>query len=376
MAEPSKENKNYKTIKAPSSVELYYAKTMVRLFTSDRLAFYTKLYALLRNRFSLMEALERMYQIYSKDGKNTTEAMAIAVSCWMKSIRNGESFSVALRGWAPSTELLMLSVGDVANLEMALENTIKVVEGMNKMKEPVFNAVSYPLFLMVMVIFLIWGVGKFMVPPMVDAVPNLEWTGLSKTLVDLSSFVNNHPIQLFSTLPIIIVLVILTFPRWKKHSRAYADKLPPWSIYRILIGVGWLLSLSALVKAGTPVSKAMRALRADASPYLLFRIDKALNHINNGDNLGDALYKTELGFPDEEVVGDLRIYAELDNFSDALDRLSNDWLESSIKDIEKKAAVLNGLAILMIAAIVAWVVMGTFDMQDQMVNGMGLGGGH
>jgi len=48
-------------------------------------------------------------------------------------------------------------------------------------------------------------------------------------------------------------------------------------------------------------------------------------------------------------------------------------LESSVKDIEKKAAVLNGAAILMIAAVVAWAVMGTFDMQDQMVSGMGLG---
>lgn len=360
---------------ANNPLEITYAKFMVRMFTSDRLAFYNKLKALLRNRFSLMDALERMYQIYSKDGKSTTESMAIAISAWMKSIQNGEPFSIALRGWAPSTELLMLSVGDIANLEMALENTIKVVEGMNKMKEPVFNAVSYPLFLMMMVVFLIWGVGKFMVPPMVDAVPNLVWTGLSKSLVDLSSFVNKHPIPLFITLPIIIVLIVLTFPRWKKHSRSFADKLPPWSIYRIFIGVGWLLSLSALVKAGTPVSKAMRSLRADASPYLLYRIDKALNHVNNGDNLGDALYKTTLGFPDEEVVGDLRIYAELDNFPEALERLSDDWLHSSIKDIEKKAAVLNGLAILMIATIIAWVVMGTFDMQEQMVNGMGLGGG-
>ena len=151
------------------------------------------------------------------------------------------------------------------------------------------------------------------------------------------------------------------------------DKFPPWSIYRIFIGVGWLLSLAALVKAGTPVSKALRSLRSDASPYLLYRIDRALIFVNNGDNLGDALYKTGQGFPDEEVVGDLRIYAELDNFPEALEHLSDDWLESSVQDIEQKAAVLNGIAILMIATIIAWVVMGTFAMQDQMVSGMGLG---
>lgn len=351
----------------------WYARTTVRMYTSDRLAFYKKLRALLKNRFSLMDALDRMYQIASKDGKSPDDTMAIAVAEWMKKIQNGESFSVALRGWAPSTEILMLSVGDVANLEEAIGNTIKVVEGMNRMKAPVYNAVGYPMFLMVMVIFLIWGVGKFMVPPMVDAVPTLIWTGLAGSLVGLSNFVDKHPIVLFATLPIIFTIIVLTFPRWKSGMRKNFDKFPPWSIYRIFIGVGWLLSLAALVKAGTPVSKALRSLRADASPYLLYRIDRALIFVNNGDNLGDALYKTGQGFPDEEVVGDLRIYAELDNFSEALEHLSDDWLESSVQDIEQKAAVLNGIAILMIATIIAWVVMGTFAMQDQMVSGMGLG---
>lgn len=360
---------------AVNAGDVFFSKFMVRLYTSDRLAFYYKLKALLRNRFSLMDALERMYQIYSKDGRKPTETMAIAVTCWMQQIRNGDTFSVALRGWAPSTELLMLSVGDVSNLEEALDNTIKVVEGIKRMKEPVFAAVSYPLFLMLMVIFLIYGVGAFMVPPMVSAVPDLKWEGTAKSLVDLSNFVQENPYPLFLTLPTIVFLVCLTFPRWKAESRAIADKFPPWSIYRIFIGVGWLLSLSALVRAGTPVSKALRSLRADANAYLLYRIDKALTYVNNGDNLGDALYKTRLAFPDEEVVGDLRIYAELDNFSEALTRLSEDWLEDSVKDVQKKAAALNGVAILMIAVIVAWAVMGTFDMQEQMVNGMGLGGG-
>lgn len=357
-----------------ATMNTLYARFVVRWFTSDRLSFYRKLMALLRNRFSLMDALDRMYQIASKDGKSPDDTMAIAISAWMKAIQNGDTFSVALRGWAPSSELLMLSVGDVANMEEAIANTIRVVEGMKRMKGPVIDAVSYPIFLICMVVLLIWGVGKYMVPPMVDAVPKLRWTGLAKSLVDLSNFVNDHPAALFLTLPIIFTIIILTLPRWKGNLRAVFDKAPPWSIYRIFVGLGWLLSLSALVKAGTPVSKAMRSLRADASPYLLYRIDRALVFINNGDNLGEALYQTRLDFPDEVVVGDLRIYSELDNFSEALENLSNDWLESSVRDIEQKAAVLNGVAILAIATVVAWVVMGTFAMQEQMVAGMGIAG--
>ena len=73
---------------------------------------------------------------------------------------------------------------------------------------------------------------------------------------------------------------------------------------RTVTGISWLLALSALVKSGTPVSTAMRALRRDATAYLKERIDKTLVFINNGDNLGEALSKTGLEFPDVEIINE------------------------------------------------------------------------
>ena len=80
-----------------SGMNLFFARFMVRLHSEDRLEMYRKLAALLKNRFSLMDALERLYQIASKDGKNTSDSMALAVSSWMVQIRNGNTFSEALR---------------------------------------------------------------------------------------------------------------------------------------------------------------------------------------------------------------------------------------------------------------------------------------
>ena len=131
--------------------------------------------------------------------------------------------------------------------------------------------------------------------------------------------------------------------------------------------------MSALVKGGTPVSTALRALRRDASRYLKERIDKTLVFVNNGDNLAQALAKTPLDFPDKEIIGDLKIYSELDKFEEALDNLANDSLEESDFMIEEKAGILNMGALLSIGAVIAWAVMGTFEMQDQITSGMGAG---
>ena len=52
-------------------LNLMYARFSIRLHSEDRLEVYRKLMALIKNRFSLMDALERLYSIASKDGKTT-----------------------------------------------------------------------------------------------------------------------------------------------------------------------------------------------------------------------------------------------------------------------------------------------------------------
>ncbi len=354
-----------------ADINRYYAMIICRMSNGTRMKIYRKLISLLRNRFSLMDALDRIRAIITNDGKNPDEPMALAILYWSRSLQNGNPFSVALEGWAPASERLMLSVGDVSHLEGALENLIKVTEGTKKMKEPLVSAVSYPMFLSMMVILIIYGIGVYMVPPMVAAAPGTRWTGSAKDLVALSVWIQKNWAIAFASLPTVFVLIYLTMGRWKGKTRAWVDGIPPWSLYRIFVGVTWMLAMAALVRAGTPVSQALRSLRHDASPYLLYRIDSALVFVNNGDNLGEALSKTGLGFPDKEIVGDLRIYSEMDNFQEALDQMANEWLEDSITGIGQKAGILNMVATLFVSGTIAWAVMGTFAMQDQITKAMG-----
>ena len=322
-----------------ADINRYYAMIICRMSNGARLKIYRKLISLLRNRFSLMDALDRIRGIITNDGKNPDEPLALAILYWSRSLQNGNPFSVALEGWAPASERLMLSVGDVSHLEGALENLIKVTEGTTKMKQPLVSAISYPMFLSMMTVLIIYAIGVYMVPPMMSAAPNTRWTGSARDLVQLSVWIQKNWLLAFSFLPTVFFLIYLTLGRWKGKTRSWFDNVPPWSLYRIFVGVTWMLAMAALVRAGTPVSQALRSLRHDASPYLLYRIDSALVFINNGDNLGEALNKTGLGFPDKEIIGDLRIYSEMDN--------------------------------LFVSGAIAWAVMGTFSMQDQITKAMG-----
>lgn len=370
----SKSGSMAKAMKQLNTIEVYYARMICNFSNQARLKIYRKIASLMRNRFSLMNALDMLHDGASNGGKNPDEPMAIAIASWAKALQNGLPFSDALKGWAPDRERLMLSVGDVSDLEGALMNLIRVTEGSTKMIRPIIGAIAYPSFLFMMAILIIYGIGVYMVPPMIDAAPTVRWRGMALTLVNLSDWISNYWLIAFASLPAVMALIYFTIGIWTGKIRAIIDHIPPWSLYKVFTGISWLLALSALVKGGTPVSTALRALRRDSSRYLKERIDKTLVFINNGDNLGQALSKTGLDFPDKEIIGDLKIYSELDNFEEALEALANDWLEESVYLIEQKASILNMVALLSVGGVIAWAVMGVFQMQDQITSSMGIGG--
>ena len=371
MPEAKKQSAFNKAMRYNNEWLVEYAKIMCSLSNKGRLKVYRKLAALLRNRFSLMNALDMIYNGLSEEGRHPGEPMAIAVANWGRALQEGHPFSDCLKGWAPSRERLMLSVGDVSDLESALLNLIKVTEGSTRMIRPIVSAVAYPSFLLMMSVLILYAIGVYMVPPMLDAAPNTRWTGTAKTLIDLSEWIQVNWLTAFLIFPTIALIIYLSIGVWTGPIRVRIDHCPPWSLYKIFTGITWLLALSALVKGGVPVSVALTSLRRDSNKYLKEKIDGALFHIKNGDNLGQALDKAGHQFPDKAIISDLKIYSELDNFEEALDKLANEWLEESVFIIEQRAEIMNMVAMLAVSGIIAWAVFGTFDMQDQITSSMG-----
>jgi type II secretory pathway component PulF len=347
-------------------IERGYAKFTIKNSSKSRLRFYRKMASLLRNNFTVMDALDKLWIIETDNGKDTHEPMAIAIRAWQEELESGATFADAIKNWVPQRESLMLTVGDVSKLEHAFLNVIKVNEGMERIIQPIISAFAYPSFLLLLTLFIIIMVGKYLVPELTAMVQqDFKWEGIARSLVVVSYVVENYWWVLIAAFLAFAAAAWFSMGRWTGKVRVYFDKIPPWSFYRMFSGVSWMFSLSTLIQAGVPLAKAMKVLSNGSSPYLSERLDDALWYISNGENLGAALRKTGYGFPDKETIGDLSVYSELDNFEEALASISDDVLETNIRKIEAQAAILNTVAILLIAVTIAWVVYGTFEMQDQ-----------
>lgn len=352
-------------------LELLYAKIVFRLDTDKRMATCRKLASLLRNNFTLMDALSRLEMIESFDGKKPGEPFAIVMREWQKNLERGMSFSDATRGWVPMEETLLVTSGNMSDLAVALENVGRVVEGTRRIRRAMTGAIAYPLFLLAMTFGIIIMVGVYLVPPLAEAAgTDIVWRGSAASLIWLSNVTTHYWYGFVIGLGLVMSVVTLTMSNWSGWLRSVFDKFPPWSVYKIQASVSWLMSLSAMVAAGMTVPDAMRMLADNSNKYLRSILDATLRYIANGDNLGQALQNTGRDFPNREIIGDLTIYSEMAGFDQNLSHIANDYLDESVRKMESISSTLNSVGILLVAGIIAWVVLGTFQMQDQITTAL------
>lgn len=347
-------------------LELLYAKLVFRLNTEKRMATCRKLASLLHNNFTLMDALGRLEMIESRGGTKPNEPFAIVMREWQKSLERGVSFSEATLGWVPMNETLLVTSGNLSDLSIALDNVGRVVAGTERIKRALSSAITYPLFLFALTFGIIIMVGLYLVPPLADvAGSDIVWRGAAASLVGLAEFSKDYWYLFIFIFAVAILIIAATLPNWTGRLRTMFDKLPPWNMYKIQISVSWLMSLSSMIASGVSVSVAMKMLADNSPRYLRNILESALHYIANGDNLGIALTNTGKNFPNEEIIGDLAIYADMNGFADNLSDVANDYLNESVRKMEAISNFLNSFGILLVSLVIGWVVFGTFQMQDQ-----------
>lgn len=352
-----------------NKLELFYAKFVFKTDTQKRMAISRKVASLLRNNFTLMDALHRIEMIESRNGKKPNEPFAIAMREIQKNLERGMTFAQATSGWVPNEETLLLTSGNVSSLLISLENITRIVDGISRIKRALLSAVAYPLFLFMLTVGIIIMVGIYLVPPLIEAAgSDVIWRGTAASLVFISGLAGKYWHVIAGVFVILVGLIWMSLPVWTGNLRTLFDNLPPWNTYKLQLSVSWLMSLSAMVSAGVSLPDAMRMLSDKSNRYLSDILDETLHYIANGENLGNALALTGKKFPNDEIIGDLMIYSDMNDFDKNISQIANDYMNESVRKMESISNVLNSIGIILISIIIGWVVLGTFQMQEQITS--------
>src|SRR5690625_2228957 len=192
---------------ALANIETWFLK---KQFSSKmRFSLYKKLVRFLSSGVSLTRALDIMYAHASDDGKKPKQVQAVVLDEWRHNIRNGQTFSRAITGWAPDKERIVIEAGENAgSLNMAIENAIFIHEGSGRIKKAIIGGLAYPILLVCMAFGFMALFGFEVIPAFEEILPREEWTGVAAQMAVMSDFVRNGLLQTIAAILAVVGLLL------------------------------------------------------------------------------------------------------------------------------------------------------------------------
>ena len=347
----------------------YLAELLARLaFSSSvRQRTWKKLAAQARHGMSLDQSLRQM-QLRAATRRSPT---ALVYARVLEHLGLGHNLGASLGDFATPEEIMLISSGQRSGrLPDGLELAAGLLAARQKIVGAVASALAYPVFLFGVCILLLGVVSVMVMPKFAMLSDPAKWHGAAAAFYKMTSFVASFSggITLIVLLAI-IATALLTLPAWTGRLRLSVENLPPWSIYRLTVGSVWLYTLATMMRSGIQLSHILESMiNSEAiSPYLRERILAISIENGVGKNLGESMYDCGMGFPDQELIDDLRVYAVLPSFHRRMHELATEWMHDGVELVKRQSRLMNLMGIILITALVSIMAMAIGSLQSQLL---------
>ncbi|MFG6083445.1 type II secretion system F family protein [Paracoccus litorisediminis] len=348
----------------PTSFELKLAR--LQFGYKQRVELYNQLIALLSTGMQLVDALQMAWDVASLEGKKPKEMNAIVLDNIIRKKQDGASFAQSIKPWVPAEDVMVMeAIENTTDMPSNLRDYLELLERKKKIKGTIVGGVAYPALLVAMVFGIMTYFGAKVVPTISQLLPMEKWTGAATFLRFMYNFSQSMALPVLASIGFTIVVITALLPRWKNSGRIIADRLPVFSTYRMYTGISFLMSMASLLQSGMPPAQALERLHPEANPYVKNRILKVRAQMLSGANFGAALYRAKTGWPDTKMNLNIKIFAETQDLSKQLTRLSKSWIEQAQADISKNMGLLRTISMIMVFGVIMGIVGGIYALQSQ-----------
>ncbi len=293
----------------------------------------------------------------------------------LNAINKGETPDRALAPWIRQEETMLIRAGvRSGKIPEALQDCADLIEAKRKIIQGLIGAVAYPSVLLAMLVLFILFLAFYVMPEISLLSDPETWSGAAALLYMLTNFVVSPlGLALFVFMALLAAVAIASLPCWTGKPRLRLENLPPWSVYRLVVGSVWLFTVATLLRGGIQLEIVFSDMlkHHGLSPWLTERVQAIKNSYSSKGNLGQILLHLGMHFPDDELVEDLAVYATLPNFHTTLYDIAKEWLDDGVKRINKMSQVLNVAMMLLIIFMAGWMVFAIRSLQQQLISGMG-----
>jgi type II secretory pathway component PulF len=347
----------------------------------ERARVWKKLSSMLRHRVSELDALTILHTRFAAKADPLSTALlgghplGVIFASVIREVNKGRTLDEALSPWVPHEEALLIRAGKQSGrLADSLIDCANLIEARQTIASAVISAISYPALLLCLFVALFVVVALYVVPELALLSNPLLWDGAAGALYAVSIFVAS-PAGAISlvTAALAVFAALLSLPYWTGPLRVRFDAVPPWSIYRLMVGSVWLFTVATLLRANNSLDYILKDMLASdiLRPWLRERVRKMHLAYQQEANFGKLLLGLNMNFPDREMVEDLAVYASMPDFHKQMYAIAREWLDEGILRIAAQAKLVNGALLILILTVLCGVGVAIGSIQSQLANSMG-----
>jgi len=283
-----------------------------------------------------------------------------------KEIEEGQSLSKALQSQnilkLPSFIISAIQVGEKSSkLDIVMLEIAKFLKAQHQIESKSIQALIYPMFIVIMAIFMVSFMLTTVVPKIVKVFSNLHQTlpTITKITINLATFLqNNYIILIISTL-FIIISIHLSYKKSIKFKFLIDSFLLKIPLISQIIEAKELSRFTyltyTLTSSGINFVSAINLSNKTIQNQKIKNIfDKALKDVIEGKKFSLSLAKA--GFWDKSFIQALSLAEETSEVSNIMKNLSEIYFEENENRINIFLSILEPLLIVIIGSIIGFIV--------------------
>ena len=236
-------------------------------------------------------ALKRSLELYRERLIQRNSPLELVMDEVIAAYQDGQDLDEAFSSFIPPEEAMLLRAGSQTDLSRALELCVDMIKARRSIMSSLVSALAYPLLLLVMFCGMLWVLAFMVFPELRLLGEPSQWGMAARILFGSAEFIASPWGALLAALLLLgVVTSMLSLPLWTGSFRLKAEKYAPWSIYRLLNGATWMMSVATLMRAGMKfifILDDMLELE-QMSPWLRERVQRIRQVYQQGYRLSSA----------------------------------------------------------------------------------------
>ena len=256
--------------------------------------------------------------------------------------------------------------------EVVFDSTARLLRNRLALRKAMSGAMAMPLLLIAGLVGIFMFFGLELLPALSEVIDLETIGGWQGWIVGGTLAFSANPERVALVLGGLVAGILVSMRIWTGPGRAFADRLPPWSLMRLQAGTGFLFAVIEAGRTGTAVTPALLERMAKATGrYEASRIRALIPGLERTGNLGTAALEAGQGFPGDDIALVLRV---LWNREDGIEKAGG-FLERRLERIESvvraRMAVLNALLLAAVAGALVAMMFVTLPIVDGIMTSVG-----